>query len=53
MDEFVKVIQFTYDMLASNSLTFGNFSFSLLAVPVSFAIIGLVGWFFGSLFKSQ
>ena len=53
MDDIVYVINYTYNLLDSTVLTFGNFSFSLFAVLVSFAIISLVAWFVSSLFNSQ
>lgn len=53
MDNIIGVISFTYDLLTSNYLSFGSFSFSLFDVLISFAIIALLGFFFGKLFQSR
>lgn len=53
MDGIIQVINKTYQILNSTNLTFGSYSFSLFAVLVSFACIGLVGWFVGKLFESR
>lgn len=49
MDGIITVIQKSYEVLQT-PLTFGKYSFSLFAVLISYAIIALVGWFFGRLF---
>lgn len=50
MDGILQTIQKTYEIL-QNRLTFGSFSFSLFAVMISFAAIGIAGRFFGGLFS--
>ena len=50
MEGIIATIQKTYEIL-QNKLTFGSFSFSLFAVMLSFAAIGIAGHFFGGLFS--
>ena len=52
MNDIKTVISFTYNLLRTTSLTFGNFTFSLFSVLISFACIVIVGWFIGKLFDT-
>ncbi len=51
MSGIIEVINKTYDILIHHYLRFGDFSFSLFAVMLSYACIGLVAWFVGRLFE--
>ena len=53
MDNIIAIIDSCYHMLSDNSLTFGNFSFSLLSILITFGGLALAGWFFGHLFNSN
>lgn len=53
MDSIFTVITSCYNMLSNNYLTFGNYSFSLLSIIISFGGLALAGWFYGHLFNSN
>lgn len=53
MSGIIEVINKTYEILTHNYLRFGEFSFTLFAVMLSFGCIGLTAWFVGRLFESR